>query len=231
MGDDSLILEFRSRFNVWNRNKFVEKPNVFSHISSNAPSYEVQSIGQCKRAINSAAKCQVAMKANMLTDKGIKGWGGVDLTLKQKKTTPYGCWYNRGDGRYYFNNNKESNYNKCKFLQPCICDGGKRQYSRADNGKMVFDGDANGESLNAGGARTLTLKPINMKYGGAIRFAIKMGSENGTKWCERSMRRLQVEEEAKKKEEALKAKLREEKEKRDLKRTMELKRQASCESG
>ena len=107
--DDTLMLEFRSRFNVWNRNKFVEKPNIFSHISSNAPSYEVQSIGQCKNVINSAAKCQVAMKANMLTDKAIKGWGGVDLTLKQKKTTPYGCWYNRGDGKYYFNNNKESN--------------------------------------------------------------------------------------------------------------------------
>jgi hypothetical protein len=229
--DDSLILEFRSRFNVWNRNKFVEKPNVFSHITSNAPSYEAQSVGRCKNVIRSAKTCLVAMKENMLTDKTIKGWGGDALTLKQKKETPYGCWFNRGDGKYYFNDNKEANYNKCKFLQPCICDGGKRDYSKADNGKMVFDGDKNGKSLNAGGARTLTLKPFNMKFGGAIRFAIKMGNENGTKWCQRSVRRLQVEEQAKKKEEALKAKLREEKEKRDLKRMMELKRQTSCESG
>ena len=51
--DDSLILEFRSRFNVWNRNKFVEKPNVFSHITSNAPSYEAQSVGRCKNVIRS----------------------------------------------------------------------------------------------------------------------------------------------------------------------------------
>ena len=52
---------------------------------------------------------------------------------------------------------------------------------------MVFDGDKNGQTLEAGGVRKLTLRPMNMKFGGVIRFAIKVGDENGiycAKKCE-----------------------------------------------
>ena len=71
--DDKLIMEFRSRFNVWNRNKFIEKPNIYSHVTSNAPSIESQSFGRCKSTIDTAVKCTKAMKINMKTDKSIKG--------------------------------------------------------------------------------------------------------------------------------------------------------------
>lgn len=96
---------------------------------------------------------------------------------------------------------------------------------------LVFDGDENGRTLKSGGVRKLTSKPFNMKYGGAIRFSIKMGSENGTEWCKRDVKRLKKIEEAKKREEAAKAKAREEAEKKEMRRLLEAKAKQSCESG
>jgi hypothetical protein len=125
------------------------------------------------------------------------------------------------------------NWNRNKWIEK------EGKYARISNstlagghGKgLVFDGDVKGRTLEGGGVRKMTSRPFNAKFGGAIKFSLKLGSENGTQWCQQDIRRLKVEEQAKKKEEAAKAKAREEQEKRDLKKSMEMKRKQLCESG
>ena len=48
-------------------------PNIYSHVTSNAPSIESQSFGRCKRSIDTAVKCTKAMQINMKTDKSAIG--------------------------------------------------------------------------------------------------------------------------------------------------------------